>query len=151
MIVEKSWVTCKEAAVILNYTQRHIINLIKKGKISAERDENGKHVIQKAELFRVYPDAFPKEIEETEKNIFGYENKRLLEEKIKHLQELLEEKRRQNDFLTQQLNNFTEEKLKLIETINGHIRLLEYKESSEKIIRDKTQPIPKWKSLFKKD
>lgn len=138
---EKSWLTCKEVAVLLNFTQRHIHNLINSGKLSAERDESGKFYINKSEFFRVYPETmsirkprngaksalkstakFPEEK--------GQETTKFLEEKVRHLQEMVAEKNRHNDFLVEQLSNFTQEKSKMLDAITSHTRLLEHKETS---------------------
>lgn len=129
---EKSWLTCREVGELLNCTQRHALNLIKSGKISADRDEGGKYYVQKSEFFRVFPDAKKVEIDRSESKLAGKEDMKFLEEKIKHLEEMMNEKKKQNEFLTEQLSNFTEEKSKMLDAINGHTRLLEYKETSGK-------------------
>lgn len=132
MTEEKTWLTCKEAAILLNFTQRHILNLINKGKISAERDETGKYFIQKAEFFRVFPEALQVEPDGKDAKSLEKDTTKVLEEKIRHLQEMVDEKKKQNDFLTQQLNHFTEEKSKMLDAIASHTRLLEFKETSGK-------------------
>ncbi len=136
MKIEKSWLTCREAASLLNYTQRHIVNLIKKGKLSADKDENGKYFIEKSEFFRVYPNATKGEPPRTEEKPAGNNSLEFLEEKIRHLQELVQEKNKHNEFLAHQLDNFTHEKSKMLEAINSHARLLEYKESTIKYTED---------------
>ena len=151
MTEEKNWLTCREAASILNYSQRHIVNLIKNGKLSAQKDEDGKYYIQKSEFFRVYPNTMKQEKVGTVEKLLGNESVKFLEEKIRHLQEMVDEKKRQNEFLTQQLNNFTEEKSKMLEAINSHTRLLEFKETTVK--SNSTKPEHKslnWIWPFKK-
>lgn len=141
---EKTWLTCREASVLLNYTQRHMINLIKKGKITADKDEDGKYYINKSEFFRVYPNAMKVEVDGTsEKSMEGHARK-LLEEKIRHLQEIVDEKKKQNEFLTEQLSNFTHEKSKMLDAINSHARLLEFKETTGKSSEQATNKIPWW-------
>lgn len=133
MFEDKPWLTCREAAQLLNYSQRHIVNLIKNGKLSAEKDEDGKYYIQKAEFFRVYPTAMPKEMGGTAEKLTGTDAVKFLEEKVRHLQEMLDERRKQNDLLVQQLNNFTEEKSKMLDAIASHTRLLEHKKRNPHI------------------
>jgi len=132
MTDDKTWLTCREAGKLLNCTQRHVLNLIKKGKLSADRDDTGKYFIQKSEFFRAYPDAMGVEIDGNSAKSPGNEDMRLLEEKIRHLEEIAEERKRQTDFLKEQLSNFTAEKSKMLDAINSHTRLLEYKETNGK-------------------
>lgn len=158
MYKEKTWLTCREAAILLNYSQRHILNLIKNGKLSADRDDDGKYYIDKSEFYRVYPHAMPIEIpvenDGNDSNSIENSSKQMLEIKIKHLEEMIDEKKKQNHFLTEQISNFTQEKLKMLDAINCHGRLLEFKETSKK---DCSHPTPSkysklgWKKLFTKE
>jgi len=144
----KNWLSCKEVASILGYTQRHIINIIKKGKLSARRDETGQYFIDKSEFYRVYPESSKIELTGSSSKSIEESIKKFLEEKIRHLEELLGEKNKLNEFLTEQIQNFNQEKSKMLEAINSHARLLEYKESA---ISNKTRETPKKKwSLFKR-
>lgn len=148
---EKTWLTCREAAELLNYSQRHIINLIKKGKVSADRDDDGKYYIQKSEFYRVYPNTMRVEQDGNDQKSMSDSSNQLMEDKIKHLQEMVDEKKKQNDFLMEQLTNFTQEKSKMLEAINSHARLLEYKESKNEV----AQSIPSknkfgWTRIFGK-
>ncbi|HHF7341017.1 TPA: helix-turn-helix domain-containing protein [Legionella anisa] len=127
---EKTWLTCQEAAVLLKCTPRSVLNYIKNGKISAERDESGQYFIQKSEFFRVYPDSMRPDNDGNAKKNAEKEALKFLEEKIRHLEEMVSEKNKHNVFLTQQLTSFTEEKSKMLDAINSHARLLEHKESS---------------------
>lgn len=129
----KTWLTCKEAADILGYTQRHILNIIKKGKISATRDESGKFIIDKSEFFRVYPHDTIDEASGTDPKPLEESGKKALEEKIKHLEEMVKEKNKVNEFLIEQISNFTYEKTKMLEAITCHSRLLEYKEKTVEV------------------
>jgi len=147
--------TCKEAARLLNISQRHIGNLIKKGKFSDEKDEDGKYIIMKSEFFRVFPHTMTVEIAGNDENSVEAEAKKVLEEKIRHLQEMIDEKKKQNEFLREQINHFTQEKSKMLDAINSHTRLLEYKETSGKsnVSLVEKSPIKKerqWKWSFKK-
>lgn len=129
---EKTWLTCKEAAAIIGCSQRHVLNLIKKKNISTEKDDSGKHIIQKSEFFRVFPQAMYAELARSEENLDGNEATKLLEEKIRHLQEIVDEKKRQNEFLMGQIVINTDEKSKMLDALNNHARLLEFKETGSK-------------------
>ena len=123
----ETWLTCKEAASLIGYTQRHITNLIAKGKLSAEHD-NGKYFIQKAEFFRVYPNALKMEVAGTKEKNTNKKALDFLEEQVRYLQEIITEKRKHNEYLMEQIQVFTEEKSKMLDAINSHARLLEHKE-----------------------
>jgi len=122
----KTWLSCKEAASIIGYTQRHIINLIKNGKLSASRDESGQYFIDKSEFFRVYPQDIKVEKPGTSEKSFEEIPRKLLEERIKHLEEMIVEKNKIIEILTEQLRNFTQEKSQMLEAITSHTRLLEH-------------------------
>ncbi len=127
----KNFLTCKEAADIAGYTQRHILNIIKKGTLSATRDESGQYFIDKSEFYRVYPKANIVVTTGNTSKSSDDSSKKLLEEKIRHLEELIKEKNKMNEFLTEQLQNFTFEKTKMLEAITSHTRLLEHKDNNE--------------------
>lgn len=127
---EKSWLTCKEAADLIGCSQRTILNMIKRGDFSSEKDESGKNFIQKSEFFRVHPEAMGMETDGNGENKAGKNDLKALEERIRHLQEMVDEKKKQNEFLMGQLNINTEEKSKMLDAINSHSRLLEFKEGS---------------------
>ncbi len=55
---------------------------------------------------------------------------KVMEEKIRHLQEMLEEKKKQNDFLMEQISINDDKQSKMLDAISSHSRLLEYKESA---------------------
>jgi predicted site-specific integrase-resolvase len=132
MFVGKNWLTCKEAATILGYGTRQMLNIIKKGKISAERDESGQYFIDKSEFYRVYPDGKRRQSEAgSTKNSAEEIPKKLLEERIKHLEEMILEKNKVIELVKEQLYNFTQEKSKMLEAINGHTRLLEHHENKK--------------------
>lgn len=150
MTEEKAWLSCKEAAALLNYSQRHILNLIKNGKISASRNDDGKYIIQKSEFFRAYPTAMAQKEHGSEENHSRNNSMKLMEEKIKHLQEMLDDKRKQNELLITQLNNFTEEKSKMLDTITSHTRLIEFKEKYGKANEGLENKKTKWIWPFKK-
>ena len=133
MNTEIPWFSCKEAAEALNFTQRHIVNLIKKGKLKAEY-ENGKYIIPKDDFFRVFPHAIK---QEENKNVESAVIK-FLEEKICYLEEIIVEKRKENEFLREQLNRATSEKSKMLDTLNGYIKFLERKVAMDMPIEAET-------------
>jgi hypothetical protein len=57
--VSSKFLMTSEAAKITSKTQRTILNYIKKGKISATKDESGNNMIDPAELYRVFPECHP--------------------------------------------------------------------------------------------
>jgi|GEM_PF-1261747 len=154
MANEKSWIGCKEIAQLLNCTQRNVINLIRKGTISAKKDDNGKYFVQKSEFFRVFPECMEVEVVGSEKKPPRKENVSLLETKIQHLQEMMEEKSKQNQFLMDQLEVFTQEKSKMLDAITSHTKLLEYQGTgrviSSKRNSESTDNRIRWWSLKKK-
>ena len=128
------WISCKEAAEALNFTQRHIVNLIKKGKLKAECD-NGKYFIPKDDFFRVFPHAVKQDENKCIENI----TIKFLEEKIRYLEDTIVEKRKENEFLREQLNRATSEKSKMLDTQNGYIKFLEQKVARDKLISTETE------------
>lgn len=57
---ENNLLSTREAAKIAGFSARHIQGLIKKGKLSATRDEGGDYLIDRSEFYRVFPDAHNK-------------------------------------------------------------------------------------------
>lgn len=127
MSIGKNWLSCKEAATILGYGTRQMLNIIKKGKISAHRDESGQYFIDKSELYRVYPEGKRQEKRAGTLTKFSEEvPSKFLEERVKHLEEMILEKNKLIELLTGQLQDFTQEKTKMLDAIIGHTRLLEH-------------------------
>ena len=60
MSEESSLLSTREAAEIAGFSARHIQGMIKKGKLCASRDDGGNYLIDKAEFYRVFPDAHTK-------------------------------------------------------------------------------------------
>jgi len=126
----KTYLTCKDIAKLLNITHRHVLNVLSKKNISTERDESGKHIVQKSEFFRVFPELMHKSEHGTEEKSDGNQAMKLMEEKIRHLQEMLDEKKKQNEFLMGQININDDKQSKMLDAINSHSRLLEFKEAT---------------------
>lgn len=129
----KTHLTCKDIARLLNVTHRHVLNVLAKKHISTEKDESGKHIVQKSEFFRVFPHLMNKHELGTEEKSDGNQEMKLLEEKLKHLQEMLDEKKKQNEFLLGQISISDMKQDKMLDAINGHARLLEFKETGKSL------------------
>lgn len=123
----RTWLDAKQAGKLAGFTGRHIQNLIAKGKLSATLD-SGKYYIEKSEFFRVFPEAHRKdELGTTEKVEAAYE--RMKSENVL-LRDMISMKDKEIEFLKNQIEIFNIEKNKMLEAINSHARLLEYKESA---------------------
>lgn len=127
----KTYLTCKDIAKLLGVTHRHVLNVLSKKNISTEKDESGKHIVQKSEFFRVFPKLMNKEQSGTEEKSDGNQAMKLMEEKIRHLQEMLDEKKKQNEFLMGQISLGDDKQTKMLDAINAHSRLLEFKEATK--------------------
>jgi DNA-binding transcriptional MerR regulator len=123
MSEESSLLGTRMAAEIAGCSARHIQSLIKKGRLSASRDDSGNYLIDKSEFYRVFPDAHTKRIV-THNDEFG--SRTALEVEVKYLKEMLTEKANQNEFLHKQLEAANTEKSALIETITSNQKLLEH-------------------------
>lgn len=54
---------------------------------------------------------------------------KMLEEKINSLERIIKEKEQKVEMLKEQLNNSNQKEFKMLDAINSHARLLEYKET----------------------
>src|SRR5690606_25556690 len=101
----------------------HIQSLIKKGRLSAARDDGGNYIIDKSEFYRVFPDAHIMRMvaKSDEQN-----SRTALEVEVKYLKEMLAEKNKQNELLHKQLETATAEKTMLLETLSSNQKLLEH-------------------------
>lgn len=140
-----SWLTPKQAGELAGYSARHIQNLISKGKISARKEE-GKYLIDKAEFFRVFPEAHKKEKAGNiaQKDI---DNARM-EKENEMLKEIASQKDKEIAFLRSQIESFTQEKSQMLEAITHHARLLEHKETSHKRVSSSEKK--SWLEIFKR-
>jgi excisionase family DNA binding protein len=131
MSENNSSISTREAAEIAGFSARHIQGMIKKGKLSASRDEGGNYLIDKSEFYRVFPDAYSKR---SHANNDSESTRTVLEMEVQHLKEMLAEKNKQNEFLHKQLETATVEKTMLLETLNSNQKLLEHgKEKRKKL------------------
>lgn len=127
----KTYLTCKDIAKLLNVTHRHVLNVLAKKNISTEKDDSGKHIVQKSEFFRVFPNLMNVENTGKDGKSQGNQDMKLMEEKIRHLQEMLDEKKKQNEFLMAQISVNDLKQEKMLDALNGHTRLLEFKETGK--------------------
>jgi len=129
MSEESSSLSTRIAAEIAGCSARHIQSLIKKGKLSASRDDGGNYLIDKSEFYRVFPDAHTKR---TVTNTDEQGSRTALEVEVKYLKEMLAEKAKQNEFLHKQLEASNIEKSALIETLTSNQKLLEHTSQKKK-------------------
>ena len=127
MSENNSSISTREAAEISGFSARHIQGMVKKGKLSATRDDGGNYLIDKAEFYRVFPDAHTKRSQENNDS-----SRIVLEAEVKHLQAMLAEKSKQNEFLHKQLETATVEKTMLLETLSSNQKLLEHSKGKRK-------------------
>jgi excisionase family DNA binding protein len=135
----KSHVTVTQAAEITKIKKRTLQQHIKSGKLSALKDEAGNYRIDKAELYRVYPESFDprteaqgaQSSENTAQDTHDKTQIALIEKELEHLKEMLAEKKAQIEFLKEQLIKEGLEKSKLLETLSSNQRLLEHKTQQE--------------------
>lgn len=113
----------REAALEIGVSSRQIQKLIKNGKLSAERNEIGNYLIEKSEFYRVFPEAFSAR---TDANNNDQQARTVRDHEIKHLEVMLNEKTRQNEFLQKQLESSTLEKTRLLDTISHQQKLIEH-------------------------
>ena len=123
MSEESSSLSTRMAAEIAECSARHIQSLIKKGKLSASRDDGGNYLIDKSEFYRVFPNAHMARMvtKSDEQN-----SRTALEVEVKYLKEMLAEKAKQNEFLHKQLEAANTEKNALLETLTSNQKLLEH-------------------------
>lgn len=103
--------------------------MVKKGKLSATRDDGGNYLIDKSEFYRVFPDAHTKR---SHANNDSNSSRIVLEIEVQHLKEMLAEKSKQNEFLHKQLETATIEKTILLETLSSNQKLLEHSNKSKR-------------------
>jgi len=140
-----AYITPAVAAELLDYTTRHIQNMIRKGKISAKR-EDGKYYIEKSEFFRVFPKAYKRTPEA--KMADETMDAEKLEIEIKYLKESAADKDKQIEYLKKQLEETLIKENKLIDTVNSNARLLEYK--AAQIQEETTRKSSRWFGRNKK-
>lgn len=129
MSEKNSLLSTREAAEIAGFSARHIQGMIKKGKLSATRDDGGNYLIEKSEFYRVFPDAHNKR---STANNDDNGSRIVLEAEVQHLKEMLAEKNKQNEFLHKQLEMAATEKSMLLDTLNSNQKLLEHSSTKKR-------------------
>ncbi len=130
-----SAISTREAAEQSGFSSRHIQKLIKTGKLSATRTDNGSYLIDKSEFYRVFPDLHrnnSENLKRTRANSDELNSRTVLEPEIRHLKEMLSEKNKQNEFIREQLAKAEIEKTMLLETLNSNQRLLEHEKKNKR-------------------
>ena len=134
-----SQLTVTQCAQITGFSKRTIQNNVKSGKLSAERLESGKYMIDESELFRAYPDAHKhannkKFVNEVRGNLDAIDAVDYNEIKTKN--EVLEAEnrslKRENDLLAAQLKKSEDRESDLIEISKSSTRLLENKNTQKR-------------------
>lgn len=126
-----NFVTSSEASELTDKSLRTIQNYIKNGKLSATKDDAGNYLIDKAELYRVFPEAH---IERKEAQIESTEAKLIaLELENQFLKERISEHKNQHDLLTKLLEQSALEKEKILDTLNSSQKLLEHVKKRKKL------------------
>ena len=127
-----SSITTKEAAEASGFSTRHIQKLITRGKLSAIRDNGKNYLINKSEFYRVFPTAHINEQARIHAHNDDNSSRTVLEAEVRHLQAMLAEKNKQNEFLHQQLEAATTEKAALLESLKSNQNFLEHQETTRK-------------------
>lgn len=131
-----SWLTPKQAGELAGYSARHIQNLIVGGKLSASK-EDGKYYIEKSEFFRIFPNAHRKEQEGNNAQQLAEKEKLAFENNL--LKDITSQKDKEIEFLRNQVEYISQEKIKMLEAIvnaTSTTRFLEPKKE-EKVIKKK--------------
>jgi excisionase family DNA binding protein len=126
----RSWLTPKEAALLVGCTTRTINNYIVSGKLPATKDDK-RYYIAKSEFFRIFPQYMPKEkVSESGKGQEKTDGS-TSEIEVQYLKEALLDKEKQNDFLQNLIQSYTVEKSMMLQTINSHTKMLEFSHEKE--------------------
>lgn len=143
-----AWLTPKQAGTLAGYTARHIQNMIVAGRLSATK-EDGKYYIDKSEFFRVFPRAHKKEQEGNLTQTVAEKERLELENNL--LKEMASQKDKEIEFLRNQVEFVSHEKVKMLDAIVNQTKLLEYKNEKEMTEKDEKKRL--WKTFFqsKKD
>lgn len=127
-----AWLKPSEVASLLDFSARHVLTLIHKGKISATRGEDKRFLINKSELFRAYPNAHLKEQRKSPENQVLEQERLKLENAI--LKDAMEKNVKETEFLRtqvemlhKQIEIFNMKEKQFLETLHSHTKLLEHK------------------------
>lgn len=134
--------TLKQAVEQSKKAKSTILDAIRNGKLSANKDENGRYQIDPSELFRVYP---PTNNRSDEKTTFDQKNEHsdhaILELKIENLTQQLERERELNKDLSKRFES-------LENRLDNLMLLLTHQKETKKETRT---DVPKlFEKIFKK-
>ena len=132
--------TLRQAVIESKKAKTTILDAIKKGKLSADKDEHGRYKIDPSELFRVYP---PTSHSADEKTTFDHNStindQAIFELKIENLQEQLKRER--------ELNNDLKNRFDALEKrLDSLMMLITHQTPAQK----KTQTSSLWHKVFKR-
>lgn len=115
-----------EAAKLAGFSLRHIQNMIKDGRLSASRTENGSYSIDKAEFFRVFPDAHPEVRQRKQMQNSPDELRIVHETEIKYLKQINDLLQAQLDEAKSLIEKSEKEKTALFDALGSTQKLLEH-------------------------
>lgn len=116
----------RQAGELAGKTARHIQHMINDGRLSATK-QDGRYYIDKAEFFRVFPEAH---MDEQKRNRSGLESeKERLEFENGMLKEIASSRNKEIEFLRNQIESISLEKTKMLEVISTHTRILGQRKS----------------------
>lgn len=122
----KAALTTRQAADESGMSARHIQRMITAGKLSATRSDGGVYLIDPAEFYRVFPEAHVRDSDRQKPSNVGDSSRQTLEAEVRHLQVMLAEKSKQNEFLHKRLESSEAKEAALIETLSSNLKLLEH-------------------------
>ena len=115
-----------EAAKLSGFSLRHIQNMIKDGRLSASRTENGSYSIDKSEFFRVFPDAHPEARQRKQMQNSSDELRIAHETEIKYLKQINDLLQAQLDEAKALIDKSEKEKTALFDALGSTQKLLEH-------------------------
>lgn len=144
MSEKEAWLTPKQAAELIGLSTRVIQKRCEAGEIPNQK-EDGKYYIQKADFFRMYPEAHRREQQGNASQREIDHARMAVENEL--LKQMLEQSKKEVEFLRTQTDVSTQEKKQMLEAITHHARLLEHKETTkEDASSDKKRS---WKEILK--
>jgi excisionase family DNA binding protein len=114
MVEQSTLIGAKQAAELIGCSTRHVQKQVKDGILSATRDKGNKYLIDKSELYRVYPDLMVRTTTNKLENFRENDDPQV---------KLLKE---ENAFLKEQLNSANNEKKQILSALENAQRLIEF-------------------------
>ena len=135
--------TLKQAAEETGLSKPAILKSIKKGRISAQKDDNGHWQIEPVELFRVYPKA--NQVNKVNDNQLTTGNNKVnsdLQDEIEVLREKSKMQKERIEELSEERNNWKEQANKLLLTYESDKQAQQNKESEA--VKDDSGKVLLW-------